>query len=170
VSTSARGRAWHGVAALEAGVRFGRLVVLQDANAYAVSVQCDCGTVKVVRREHLRRGFTNSCGCLRREARETHGLSRHPLFDTWKGMVARCEDPTHRSYRSYGGRGITVCAAWHDPAAFIADIERDLGPRPPGMTLDRIDNDGPYGPGKVRWATRSQQQTNKRPAAEWRRP
>jgi hypothetical protein len=77
-------------------------------------------------------------------------------------MIARCENPKRKGYPYYGGRGITVCERWHDPAAFIADIERDLGPRPPGLTLDRIDNDGNYQPGNVRWATWSEQAFNAR--------
>lgn len=66
------------------------------------------------------------------------------------------------SYPNYGGRGITVCERWQDPRLFVEDIERDLGPRPDGLTFDRIDNDGNYEPGNVRWATRSVQNSNKR--------
>lgn len=77
-------------------------------------------------------------------------------------MMDRCYNPASRSYRDYGARGIAVCGRWHDVRLFIADIEASIGPRAPGMTLDRMDSDGPYAPGKVRWATRTQQNRNSR--------
>jgi hypothetical protein len=92
-----------------------------------------------------------------------HGLSRHPLYSTWWAAVDRCHNPRARAYRLYGARGISVCPAWHDVAVFIEWIERNLGPRPAGFSLDRTDNDGNYEPGNVRWATRSEQRRNQRP-------
>lgn len=92
----------------------------------------------------------------------THGLSRHPLYGTWKKMCRRCEVPTLKDYPNYGGRGITVCAEWHDVTTFIAWIEANLGTRPRGMSLDRIDPDGNYEPGNVRWATWAVQTANRR--------
>lgn len=77
-------------------------------------------------------------------------------------MMKRCEDPQHKAYKNYGGRGVTVCPAWHDPAVFVAYLEEVLGPCPEGHTLDRIDNDGPYAPGNVRWVDWSTQHKNKR--------
>jgi hypothetical protein len=77
-------------------------------------------------------------------------------------MLDRCENPAHHAYARYGGRGIRVCDRWHDVAVFVADIERWLGPRPAGMTLDRIFNDHDYRLDNVRWATRKQQQQNRR--------
>jgi hypothetical protein len=77
-------------------------------------------------------------------------------------MMARCYDPENPSYRRYGGRGIEVSQCWHDVAQFIADIERLLGPRPDGMTLDREDNDGNYEEGNVRWADQVTQMRNSR--------
>jgi hypothetical protein len=88
----------------------------------------------------------------------------HPLYSTWAGMMTRCFNPNAvAAYRNYGARGITVCPAWRDFAVFAREIEAEIGPKPhPGLTLDRIDNDGNYEPGNVRWATRKEQQANKR--------
>lgn len=90
----------------------------------------------------------------------------HPLFRTWAGIIQRCTNPKHTAFANYGGRGITVCPEWRTFAPFEAWILAHLGPRPDGMTLDRIDNDGHYEPGNMRWATRSQQQRNKRPSPQ----
>lgn len=97
------------------------------------------------------------------DRRISHGMYGHPLYKTWEGMIGRTSRPGDAEYKNYGGRGITVCDRWRDPREFIADIERLLGPRPAGRTLDRIDNDGSYEPGNVRWATRKQQRENQRP-------
>lgn len=91
----------------------------------------------------------------------THGLSRHPLYPTWNRMRQRCENPGTKDYPRYGGRGVTVCAEWRDVTAFITWIEANIGPRPEGRTLDRIDNDGHYEPGNVRWATAKEQSANR---------
>jgi hypothetical protein len=90
------------------------------------------------------------------------GKSTHPLIHSYRDMVRRCMTPGHQRYASYGGRGITVCARWvNDFWAFVAD----MGERPPGLSLDRIDNDGPYAPENCRWATASQQSQNRRASA-----
>ena len=91
-----------------------------------------------------------------------HGLEKHPLYNTWSGMMHRCYNDRRENFKWYGGRGIRVCPEWHDVAAFIAWIEANLGPRSDGMTLDRHpDPDGNYEPGNVRWATRVQQARNR---------
>ena len=89
-------------------------------------------------------------------------VRNHRLYGTWFAMILRCEDPDHWAYKYYGARGVKVCDRWHDSRLFFEDIERDLGQRPDGMTLDRISADGDYEPGKVRWATKSEQRCNRR--------
>jgi hypothetical protein len=122
--------------------------------------QCtQCGKPVQCRRESS--SDTLTCMDCRCQTPSARGLRKHPLYRTWEAMLARCENPKHRSYRRYGGRGISVCQRWHDLTNFIADMER-LGPRAPGMTMDRINNDGNYEPGNVRWATARQQSANKR--------
>lgn len=98
----------------------------------------------------------------KRRDHQYHGLSRHPFYPVWNGMLDRCENPDSTAYHRYGGRGITVCSQWHSAASFIGDIERLLGPRPEGCSLDRIDNDQGYEPGNVRWATAVEQSNNRR--------
>jgi hypothetical protein len=96
-----------------------------------------------------------------------HGGRYRPEYAVWQAMKDRCLNPNHAAYHNYGGRGIKICPEWqHSFAAFL----RDVGPRPsPDLSIDRIDNDGNYEPGNVRWATRSEQTRNQRPRKrnEW---
>ena len=97
------------------------------------------------------------------EERTRHGHDPHgkpsKTYQCWRKMRTRCENPNATRYADYGGRGITVCERWHDFAGFLAD----MGEQPPGLTLDRKDNDGNYEPGNCRWATRAEQNRNQRP-------
>lgn len=149
------------------GQVFGRLTVLAPRKVgrkYRWLCRCECGNETIVQRGALLGGTTASCGCLATEmliARSsTHCMTRTPEHRTWAGMKSRCYNQHTHSFSDYGGRGITVCNRWRESfEAFYAD----MGPRPsPRHSLDRIDNDGNYEPGNCRWATRSEQQTNKR--------
>jgi hypothetical protein len=154
---------------VESGQRFNRWTLLEETwlagGRRGAVCQCDCGHQVATRIDHLVSGRTRSCGCLCREraseASTTHGLKKHPLYVTWNGMIQRCHNKRATSYKDYGGRGITVCSRWHDVSAFIEDIERLVGPRPAGMTLDRVRPGLGYKPSNVRWADASTQRLNR---------
>lgn len=157
------------------GQRFGRLSVLEldskrfngSRYVYYWRCHCDCGNVCTVSTHGLT-GGTKSCGCLQKEhtrfATTTHGMSRtNSLYTVWAKMKNRCLNPTNDSYIRYGGRGITVCDEWRDSFQAFYDCVSKLehfGEK--GYTLDRVDNDGNYEPGNVRWADKKTQQSNTR--------
>ena len=153
---------------VRAGTRYGRWLVLADRVGFGpLFCRCDCGTERQVPLAYLRQGNNRSCGCLRQEnsralcqQKRTHGRTLTREYRIWVLMRDRCRTPTHRSFRYYGGKGVRVCDRWNrDFMAFFAD----MGPRPsPAHQLDRINGDGNYEPGNVRWATMLEQSRNKR--------
>ena len=157
------------------GQRFGRYVVQEYVANNQWRCRCDCGVSKLVPSVELRSGRRKSCGCLRKEvaaeSRTSHGYSGTPTYETWLKMRSRCANPTTSQYKHYGGRGITVCKRWDSFENFLSD----MGERPIGKTLDRIDVDGDYEPTNCRWATQSEQMNNThrsvkyqgKPLTEW---
>lgn len=151
-----------------AGKRFGKLVAGESErrqSRWYVAVTCDCGTSNHVLYQHLIGGQTKSCGCGIGEANSlrsrTHGESRRtPEWTLWNHIKQRCGNPNHSHYAYYGARGITVCQEWRDSyEVFLAHVGR----RPSAKhQLDRINNDGNYEPGNVRWATKTEQMNNRR--------
>lgn len=129
---------------------------------------CACGTKKYILRRYLTRGVSKSCGCRKSEliaaAGTTHGHSRSATYTTWNMMRQRCENTSHAAYKNYGGRGISVNPAWREFTVFLSD----MGPRPPGAVLDRVDNDGNYCKENCRWIPRGESGENTRVAMWWR--
>lgn len=153
-------------------MRFERLVAIEFFDKkdghHRWTFQCDCGNRTVVKVAAARSGKVKSCGCLHREGlikRSTkHGMGSHgkrpPEYSVWIGMKDRCRNKNSTNYKNYGGRGITVCDRWMN--SFVNFLS-DMGHRPSSKhEIDRINTNGNYEPCNCRWASRSQNQRNKR--------
>lgn len=147
---------------INAGDRYGRLIVTEEIDRpppRQFICRCDCGDITAVWLRHLRNGHTTSCGCAIRKAATSHGMSYSATYRSWRAMVNRCNNHACNGYHNYGGRGIEVCDRWRAFANFLEDV----GARPSAEhTLDRIDNDGNYEQGNVRWSTAVEQHRNTR--------
>lgn len=158
----------------ETGMRYGRLVVLKYTGRAGGKSRhpkflciCDCGNEAEVTGTNLRQSQTLSCGCLQKErtsdASKTHGLNGTPEHSSYYSMMYRCYKESDNNYENYGGRGIKVCDRWREPDDVgLINFINDMGERPEGTTLDRIDVDGDYCPENCRWITRDIQSYNTR--------
>lgn len=115
---------------------------------------CKCGTTKKISGHHLKSGSTTKCHKCRVK---THGMSYTDTFKIWTGILRRCKNPNFKAYPRYGGRGISICDRW----LVFQNFLQDMGKRPYGLQIDRIDNDGNYEPGNCRWVTPRENNANK---------
>lgn len=158
------------------GMRFERYVVEEfvgtDSRGKAMwRCRCDCGNIRVVSGSGLTTGHSKSCGCyaadLNRNLKTKHGMSGSRLYDVWSAMKARCNRPNNKDYRHYGGRGIRYHPDFETFEGFLRGIPDGYGDK---MELDRIDSDGDYVPGNLRWATRIEQMNNTSRTAQLEHP
>lgn len=132
---------------------------------------CECGNNKFISGSDIIKGKTKSCGCIRKETTTKrnlkHGHSKRQnsssIYMIWANIIQRCTNPKHIGYKNYGGRGIIVCDRWNPKrGGSFENFLEDMGERPLGLTIDRINNDKGYHKSNCRWRTIKEQSRNKR--------
>ena len=154
------------------GMKYGRLTVVERAenrgNRTKCMCACECGGVAIVTGHELAAGHTGSCGCIKKERtanlNKTHGMSGTSTYYSWQAMNRRCSDTGFDGYSRYGGVGISVCERWKSFDAFL----QDMGEKPRGASIDRIDPLRGYSPDNCRWATHYEQGDTKVKSPIWR--
>lgn len=151
-------------------IEIGRFKIYKDGDKLfkrpTVIAKCKCGRTLQTTETSIRNGYTKSCGCLQKQAtikrnkdNAIHNMSHTKTFKTWDSMKERCYNPNNISYPNYGARGITICNRWLESFQNFYD---DMGERPKGMTIDRIDGTKNYEPSNCKWSTVKEQASNRR--------
>jgi len=150
----------------EIGKKYGKWTVIKFVKIHRklmqYEVECDCGFKKLHVLADLRAGKSTQCTTchnrLNAQKNTKHGMHNQKIYKVWQSMIHRCTNPNATFYNRYGGRGIKVCDKWlHSFEAFY----KDMGVRPEGLTLDRIDNNGNYEPGNCRWISHQENCKNR---------
>lgn len=144
------------------GRKFNKLLVLRDSglrgarNRIKYVCLCDCGNESIVFGDPLRRGHTKSCGCDKSIIMTKHGKHSSGVYKTWDKIIQRCTNPNNHAYKYYGGKGVFVCNEWLD----FKNFYKDMGDRPNGMTIDRVNHEDGYYKDNCLWVTQEDQMRN----------
>jgi hypothetical protein len=166
---------------IKQGDRYGNLTIINQVKSYIspkknkpkrrFECKCDCGNVVSIILADMRSGKTKSCGCIKDNLTSIRNSIHNntwkdgkrisiPEYNTWRGMKERCSNPNHKAYKDYGGRGIMVCERWINS---YVNFLKDMGKKPSNdYSIDRINVNGNYEPSNCKWATKVEQQKNKR--------
>lgn len=144
------------------GKAFGRWLVLERAHGAHWKCRCICGNENIVQGSSLTLGKSVSCGCFAKEINTSHGMEGTKIYNVWAGMKQRCQNENYHGYARYGGRGINVCEKWQTFEGFF----EDMGERPPGTSIERVDNNGNYELSNCVWAVPKTQIRNRSTTAK----